>query len=209
MWNRAKTVLATMTLIAASLTVYFSVYLKTYATALTPREAEKTGLVPSPYFMPIPGQEVSLSQAQASAPFKIRLPTNTGSFVQLKQDIEPEANISHVYIIYAADKLSSNASIPEVLDHNGIILFEAPISAYGGTLQSAESNFRAVINDTKDYPDGGNLQPVTINGYFGCVGGNIAHGVNWATETTYYQLMANKNYPLQQLVKIARSIPFN
>jgi hypothetical protein len=199
-WNKAETVFITIILIAASVLVTIIL--------ITPRhsEAERTGMVPSLYFMPIPGREVSLDQAQASAPFKIRLPTSAGSFVQLKQYIEPEANMSNVYIIYAADKLSSNASIPEVLDHNGIILFEA---ANQVPVQFAESNFRAAINDTKDYPDGGNLQPVTINGYFGCVGGNIAHGVNWATETTYYQLIANKNYPLQQLIEIAQSIPVN
>jgi hypothetical protein len=200
---RMFVLLAAMILGVSSIFVYLSIH------GSMPNETEKTGLVPSPYFMPIPGQEVSLDQAQASAPFKIRLPTSTGSFVQLKQFIEPEADISYVYIIYAADKLSSNASIPDVQDHNGIILFEAPISAYGGTLQFAESNFRAVIDDTKDYPNGGNLQPVTINGYFGCAGGNVGQCVAWATETTYYELMANKNYPLQQLVAVAQSIPVN
>jgi len=167
-----------------------------------PSEAEKTGLFPAQYFQPIAGQEVSFDQAQASVPFKINMPTKMEIFVQLK------LNGDAVKIICAAVKLSSDASYFDVLNQNGIILYEAPLSETYGTLQFAENNLRAIIDSTKDYSDGG-LKPVTVNGYFGCVGGNVEHCVTWCTETTYYQLTASNKYPLQELVAMAQSIPVN
>lgn len=200
-WKHVRTfvLLAAMILGMSSIFIYLSVLRP------TPSEAEKTGFwAPAIFFEPIPGQEVSLDQAQASVPFKINLPTNMETPVQ-KILLPPQSDTPSVYIIYAV-KLSSDASISDVLDQNGIILLEMSISGAYGTLQRADANFRALINETKDYPGGGH-QPVTINGYFGYAGGNVEHCVGWATETTYYELLANKNYPLQQLVAIAQSIP--
>jgi hypothetical protein len=181
----------------------------------SPSGVEKTDFMSAPlspphsYFMPIPGKEVSIDDAQPSVPFKISLPKNMGDFVQLKLSLAPQTGSPTVFVIYATSKLPSNASIPDVLDNDGVILTELSISLTEGTLQDAENNFRAAINSTKDYPNGGNLQPVTINGYFGCAGGNVGHCVTWATETTYYQLSANRNYPLQQLIAVAQSISVN
>lgn len=177
----------------------------------SPSGAEKTDFMSAPhsYFMPIPGREVSIDDAQASVPFKISLPKNMGDFVQLKLSLPPQTGSPTVFVIYATCKLPSNASIPDVLDNDGVILTEFSIPMTEGTLQDAENNFRAAIDSTKDYANGGNLQPVTINRYFGCAGGNVGHGVMWATETTYYQLTANSNYPLQQLIAVAQSIPVN
>jgi hypothetical protein len=201
-WNRAKTVLITIILITASLTVYFSMHLKTYAPAPTPSEAER---VFSPYEEPIPGQEVSLDQAQASVPFKINLPKNMGTCVELKllQPPQTEAGAETLYIIYASHKPSSDATFDDVKNQNGIILIENPNVM---TLQGSAQNIRDAIDSTKNSPGGG-LQEVNINGYVGCAGGNVGHCVNWCTETTEYHLMANIKYPLQQLVEIARSIP--
>jgi len=167
----------------------------------TPSEAEKAGLFPAQYFMPITGQEVPLDQASASVPFKIRLPTNLGSFVQLKLN----TGTGSINIIYAAVKLPSDASLSDVLDQNGILLFEEPNEM---TLENSALNIRAAINSTKIDP-GSALQEVNINGYVGCAGGNVEHCVSWYTETTYYRLTANIKYPLQQLVAIAQSIPVN
>jgi hypothetical protein len=170
-----------------------------YLSALRPTtgEAGETGFKPLP--LPIEGQEVSLEQAQASVPFKIRLPTNMGTFVQLKLVQWPETmkECPAVFVIYAAKKPSSVASIDDVINEDGIILFEEPA---GETLELAENSIRATIEST-----GG--QSVNINGYLGCAGGNIRHCVGWYTETTYCRLTANSNYPLQQLVEMAQSIP--
>jgi len=147
-----------------------------------------------PYEPPIPGQEISFDQAQASVPLKIKMPTNMGTFVQLKLLQPPQTDTEGVYIIYAAHKPSGDATFSDVENQNGIILMEFT--------NHMTQNVRAAIDST----DGG-LQEVNINGYVGCAGGNVAHCVDWYTETTYYRLMANIKVPLQQLVEIARSIP--
>lgn len=160
--------------------------------------------IPSGYFDPLGGQVVSLAEAQASVPFKIHLPTYTGgrdSFVQVK------LFELTVYVIYAAYALPSDASRLDILDYDAILLMESPVSLGYGTLQDAEKNFRAFLDQYQAIDQ--SLCQVSINGYFGTAGGNVAHCVQWATETTYYRLTVNKNCPLHQLVEIAQSIPIN
>lgn len=169
----------------------------------TPSEATGAGWGPPPF--PIPGQEFSLNQAQASVPFKINLPAKLGAFVELKVLQPPQPEMPTVYIVYAAEKPSSYATMYDVVGQGGILLIEIGSNL---TLQQAANNIRAAINSTKDYPDGG-LEEVSINGYVGFAGGNFHHGVSWYTETTYYQLTANINYPFQQLLEIAQSIQVN
>jgi hypothetical protein len=208
LWSKAKTVLASLILIAACSTVYLSICLKAYAPTSTLSGVEKTSFsppLPPEYYRPLAGEDVSLAEAQAAVPFKIQLPTNTGGragFMQVKLLQTPETNSCAVFIVYAADELPSNASRPDVYDHDGILLLEMPLSQAYGTLQRAEINFKAFIDETGS-------QAVSINGYFGSASGNIAHCVQWATETTYYRVEANVDYPLQQLVEIAQSIPVN
>ncbi|MDI9576718.1 MAG: hypothetical protein QM398_01100 [Thermoproteota archaeon] len=55
--------------------------------------------------------------------------------------------------------------------------------------------------------DIGILQPVTINVFFGCTGGNIWHTVTWYTDVNYYQLAASMKVPIEQLEDITNSIP--
>jgi hypothetical protein len=206
LWNRAKTVLTTMILITASLTVYFSIYLKTYALTPTPTGAENSGYSPmlSPeFFVPMAGQEVSLAEAQASVPFKIQLPSNTGGRGDV---VQVKLYQSVVFIVFAANKLPSDASLADIylLGDNGTLLTEESLSQAWGSLQNMEDIQKAVIKQ-----NGGQTQAITINGYFGTAGGNIARCVVWGTETTCYRLEASLNCPLQQLIEIARSIPVN
>jgi hypothetical protein len=196
-WKNMRSVvlLATVILGLSSVFVYLSVR------RATPGEGEKSVFTPLEY--PIPGGEVSLDEAQASLPFKITLPTNLGPFIQLRLHRET----SFLAIIYAAAKPPSDASHEDVCDQNGIILYEAPLSEAFGTLEFAENNYKAMIETDKNILGG--VQPVTINGYFGCAGGNVEHCVTWCTETTYYSLSASNKRPLQQLIEIAQSIPVN
>jgi hypothetical protein len=202
-WNRAKTVLATMILITACLTVCLPIYLKTYALAPTPGEAEKAFGFPVWAYRPIDGQEVSLDQAQALVPFRINLPACLGTPALIKVLLPPQTDTPSVTIVYATVKLSSDASPFDVLNQNGIGLWEMPNKM---TLEKASENIKAAIDGTKNAPGGG-LRPVTINGYPGYEGGNVGHEVTWYTETTVYVVEANVNYPLQQLEAIAQSIP--
>jgi hypothetical protein len=199
MWNRAKTVLSTMVLIAASLTIYFAIYLKTHASAFTPSSAPITGLVP-PVIISEEGQEVSLDQAQAHVPYKIRLPANMGTFVEIRLLDE----IDRVIIVYAAEKPSNRTTVDDVLNQNGIVLLELPNDM---TLQEAAQNILAGIDSVNANTPGNYAQQVSINGYVGEAGGNVRHCLSWYTETTYYRLIANVNCPLQQLVEIAQNIP--
>jgi hypothetical protein len=156
---------------------------------------------------PIPGQEVTLDQAQASVSFKINLPTNIGTFVELKLSQPPQTlpGQETLFVIYATSKPSNNATIDDVVDQNGIILVENHNLM---TMQDSVQNILDAINSTKD--QAGGLQLVNINGNVGCAGGNLdVHEVSWYTETTEYHLIANINCPLQQLVEIAQSIPIN
>lgn len=210
MWSKAKTVLATIILIAASLTVYFSVYLKAYAPdRLIDRSIPHFSSVPPKYLAPIGsrGQAVSLAEAQASVPFKIQLPAYTGgrdSFVLIKIFLITEKNSYSVGIIWASESIPSSANVPDVRDYyNGILLTEISVSDAWGTLQDADGNMKAFLAESKTH------QEVSINGYFGTAGGNVAHVVHWATETTYYYLEASLNCPLSELIEIAQSIPVN
>ena len=163
--------------------------------------------VPPDYFAPIGsrGQVVSLAEAQASVPFKIQLPTNTGgrdSFVQIRLFPATEKDSGSVCIIWASEWIPSSASRPDVRDYyNGILLSEIPVSDVWGTMEYADANMKAFLAESMTH------QEVSINGYFGTAGGNVAHGVQWATETTYYYLEASLNCPLSELIEIAQSIP--
>ncbi len=110
-----------------------------------------------------------------------------------------------VYIIYATNKPSSDATLSDVMDQNGIVLLEM---ANMMTLQDSAQNIRDAIDSTKN-DEGGGLHLVTINGHSGCAGGNLWHEVTWFTETAEYHMIANVDYPLQQLVENARTIPVN
>src|SRR3989304_2185011 len=179
-WKNIRTfvLVATVILGMSSTLVYLSVLRPTAS------QPQTTGF--HPYQTPIPGQEVSLDQAQASVPFKIKLPTNLGNFLQLNLLQPPEADSEGVYIIYAAHKPSKDANFDDVINQDGIILMEFP---NGMTLQNSAKNIRAAIDTTKNDPGGG-LKEVSINGYVGYAGGNVAHCVDWYTATIYYRLMA-------------------
>jgi len=148
-----------------------------------------------PFFPPIGGEEVTIKQAQASVPFC--LPTQLGKPTQVKLDRDL------VIIIWMESKPSPEANIFDVLEQGGIVLIAHP--NYYRTLEESVKNIEAAINATKDQESG--LQRVSINGYLGAMGGNVYHDVFWYTETTYYELEASVEFPLQQLLEIAQSIP--
>lgn len=201
-WKNIRTflLLAAVILGASTAFIYLSV------TGPTPSEAGKTGLRPPSPRMADLGQEASLEQAQACVPFKIRLPTKIGKFVELRLKLPPQTDTETVYIVYAAHKSSDDATVNDVVDQNGIILMEA-INRM--TLQDSVKNILDGINSVNTNSPGNYVQQVSINGYVGSAGGNVGHCVVWYTETTYYRLEASVNYPLQQLVEIAQSIPVN
>ncbi|HEY4674553.1 MAG TPA: DUF4367 domain-containing protein [Candidatus Bathyarchaeia archaeon] len=168
-----------------------------------------------PPALPIPGEEVSFEQAQASVPFKIRLPTKMGTPVQINLLQPPQATTESATMIYADNKPSKGATDSDVMNQNGIILFEEHNRK---TLNQSIVNIRARIDSSVQYRkysiinengEDGVLQEVDINGYVGCAGGNVYHCVSWYTETTYYQLTSNIKIPVQQLIEIAQSIPIN
>ncbi len=190
-WKSIRVVVLLATVILGMSTVF--IYL-----SVTGRTSGDEAKAVSQFFVPpmaLWGQEASLDQAQAWMPFKIRLPTNLGNFAELRID----RSINGVLVVYAADKPSNDATVEDVLDQDGIIFLELPNTM---TLQDAAQNTRDAINATD-----GRLQPVDINGYFGAAGGNVWHCVSWYAETTYYRLIANIDFPLQQLIEIARTIP--
>lgn len=159
------------------------------------RPANQNNVAPHiPWFPPIGGEEVTIEQAQASVPF--RLPTKLGKPIQVKLDRDL------VIIIWMESKPSPEANIYDVSDQGGIILIAHP---HDWTLEESAKNIEAAINATKDQEGG--LQRVSINGYLGGMGGNIHHDVFWYTETTYYELESSVEFPLQQLLEIAQSIP--
>jgi len=149
-------------------------------------------------YSPIVGKEVSLTQAQASVPYKINLPTSLGQYAMIKLDKDTNATT----IVFASKKPVDDANFIDILNGNAIVLLEMPNKM---TLDASTQNIADAISATKN--DVGGLQPVTINGYSGCAGGNVWHTVTWYTETTYYQLTSNIDYPLQQLVSVANNIP--
>jgi hypothetical protein len=203
-WKRIRPVvlLATVILSISSIFVYVSLQ-KNASDHSIPNFSS----VPPDYFAPIGsrGQVVSLAEAQASVPFKIQLPTYTGgrdSFVQIILFPITEKNSYSVGIILASEWIPSSASRPDVREYyNGILLTEMSVSDAWGTLQDADGNMKAFLAESMTH------QEVSINGYFGTAGGNVAHGVQWATETTYYCLEAGLNCPLSELIEIAQSIP--
>jgi hypothetical protein len=65
-----------------------SVFIYLSVRGSTPGGAVKSLLDPE---MPILGQEVSLGQAQASVPFKISLPKNMGTLVEIKVLLPPDS----------------------------------------------------------------------------------------------------------------------
>jgi hypothetical protein len=192
-WKNVRTVvlLATVILGMSSVFIYLSV---------SRPISRKSFLEPE---WPIEGQEVSFTQAQASVTFKIGLPTNMGTPAEIKLELPPHSIPERVYIIYAANKPSKDATTNDVLDQDGIILFEAP---HLTTLNDATLNILAAINSTK-FQGADGLKEVNINGYVGCTGGTFSNCVTWCTETTFYELTANFNHPMQQLIEIAQSIP--
>ena len=150
-------------------------------------------------YCPLAGQEVSLAQAQAAVPFKIKLPTSLGQFTVMK--FEEELNATT--IVFSSEKPADDADFFDIMQTDAIVLFELPNTM---TLKDSKQNTLDAISSTRN-DVGGGLQPVEINGYFGCAGGNIYHTVTWYTETTYYQLATSLKLPLPQLVEIANSIP--
>jgi hypothetical protein len=98
---------------------------------------------------------------------------------------------------------ADDTSFTDIIGDNGIILLEIP-NPMG--LEDAKQNLLDAINTTKN-DFGGGLQPLSINGYFGCMGGNVMHTVTWDNWLVHYELVANLNVPLQRLVNIANSIP--
>jgi hypothetical protein len=149
-------------------------------------------------YCPIAGQEASLTQAQAEVSYVINLPTSLGQYTTLKVDKETNATI----IIYAANKPADDANFYDIMQTDAIVLFELPNTL---TLEQSKQNILDSIDTTKN--DVGSLQPVTINGFFGCVGGNIWHTVTWYTDVNYYQLASSMKVPIDQLIDIANSIP--
>jgi hypothetical protein len=142
---------------------------------------------------PIGGQEVTIEQAQSLVSFKIGLPANLGEPIQVKFDDQC------VVIIWMETKPSQQSTLDDVRSHGGIILFE-----WSSTIVP-QDHIEALTNETEGVE--GALQKVTIKGYLGCAGGNVWHDVTWCTKTVLYELQANLEFPLQQLIEIARSIP--
>lgn len=163
-----------------------------------PRETESSIGFPHPY-TPLAGQEVSFTQAQALVPYKISLPSIIGRYVSLK--LEKATNT--VTVVFASVRPADDADLFDVIEDNAIVFLEMPNSA---GLEAVRQNFMDAINTTKN-DVGGGLQPVLINGYFGCMGGNVEHTVAWCTEAAHYQLSANMEVPLQRLADIASSVP--
>lgn len=181
-------------LVLLSLSIMILFMLVAYFNSSSPRNSDELGFMP---YFPLAGKEVSLAQAQAVAPFKISMPTKMGPFIQIRSEGEV------VIIIYGSVKPSDADTIQSLTSQKSVILIENPNTK---TLQMASETIRDSIDATKN-DVGGGLQPVTINGYFGCAGGNIGHAVRWFTETTEYELIAGIDYPLQQLIEMANSIP--
>jgi len=171
-----------------------SVHLFAYRPAYVDEGSEENFWLPR--FPPIGGKEVTIEEAQALVSFKIQLPAKLGQPVQVK------FNRDHVIIIWMQSKPPREASIYDVINQGGIVLFIYPNSM---TLEESIKNIEAAINATKDQE--GALQKVDINGYIGCMGGNVKHNICWYTETTAYELVASNKFPLQQLLEIARSTP--
>lgn len=149
-------------------------------------------------YSPIIGQEVSVAQAKSNMPIAIKLPAKLGAVAELKF----ENSTNSLTAVYSTSKPADDANFIDILNANAIILIQFPSYL---TIAGARQNILDAINSTKD-DVGGGLQPVSINGYMGCEGGNIWHTVTWYTETTYYQLAASVSYPLQDLVEIANSM---
>ncbi len=149
-------------------------------------------------YSPIAGQSVSTTQAQTNMPIKINLPTDLGPIAESKFDSSSQT----LTTIYSSTKPADDANFIDILSTSAIILVQSPSNL---TLSYAQQNILDAVNATKN--EAGGLQLLTINGYLGCEGGNVWHTVTWYTQTTYYQLEANVNYPLQNLVNAAESIP--
>lgn len=188
--RRLKTIISLVFMLALFLSVA-----SVYFYFIIRRPVNQNNVAPHiPLFPPIGGEEVTIEQAQASVPF--RLPTKLGKPIQVKLDRDL------VIIIWMGSKPSPRANIYDVLGQGGIILIAHPND---WTLEESAKNIEAAINATKDQEGG--LQRVSINGYLGGMGGNIYHDVFWYTETTYYELESSVEFPLQQLLEIAQSIP--
>ena len=189
--SRLKTIISLVFMLALFLSVA-----SVYFYFIVGRPVNQNNVAPHlPFFPPIGGEEVTIEQAQASVPF--RLPTKLGKPIQVKLDRDL------VIIIWMKSKPSPEANIFDVLEQGGIVLIVHP--NYHRMLEESVRNIEAAINATKDQEGG--LQRVSINGYLGAMGGNVYHDVFWYTETTYYELEASVEFPLQQLLKIAQSIP--
>jgi hypothetical protein len=155
---------------------------------------------PSTYFAPrspISGQETSLDQVRELPGMNITLPSTLGTYSELKVDKFTNTTT----IIYSSNRPDSSATIYDVINQKGIILQESPNTL---SIKNANQNLLDAINATKD--DAGALHPASINEWFGCAGGNVGHSITWNTNETHYELMSNINYPLDQLVIIAKSI---
>lgn len=146
-----------------------------------------------PYFQ-MPGNDITI--AQTNIPSQLNLPNTLGTPTETKFD----DNTKTLIAIYGTTKPASDAQFIDVVNNN-LILNQSPSNL---TLDSAKKNIADAILATQN--DTGALQAVYINGYYGCQGGNLWHTVTWYTNTTYYQLEASVNYPLQNLVNIAKSI---
>jgi len=181
-------------LLAIAVAGISGIFIYPYILAPTQSQEEKWLSPKSP---PLSGEISTLSEAQALLPFKICLPIKLGSFSQLRLDQET------VIFIYGNSTLSDDATITDVINKNGVILFEMTNKM---TMQDVSQNIEDAIKATEN-DIGGGLQLVKINGYLGCAGGNVWHDVSWYTKTTRYELIANIDYPLQQLIEIAQSIP--
>jgi hypothetical protein len=84
-----------------------------------------------------------------------------------------EINSYTVGIMHASEWIPSSASIFDVKDYyNGILLTEMSISDAWGTLQDADANMKAFL-DQYQAIDPSLVQEVSINGYFGTAGGNV------------------------------------
>jgi hypothetical protein len=182
-----------------------AIFLLTAAGAYVYLDVQKSGSIDNndversrlfPWSPPIGGQEVAIEDAQRLVSFKIGLPASLGEPIQVKLDDQS------VVIIWMKTKPSQQSTLADVRSQGGIILFEWLNTM---TPQESANHIEALINATKD--DEGALQKVSINGYLGCAGGNIGHDVTWCTKTVLYELQANLEFPLQQLIEIARSIP--
>jgi hypothetical protein len=149
-----------------------------------------------PYWGPLSGKEVTMSEAQSKLPFKVVLPNKLEEPTLVK--LIEENNF--LYVIYSDKKPTRDMSFDNIIDSGAIVLMEYPNSS----AQENDLMIDSAIETIKK--TGGVLEKVTINGHHGMYGGNVEHVVYWFTGTTNFEITTNPNIPFSYLIEIAQSL---